>query len=513
MTWKTKTAIAVLSTLIVYVSVNSIIRAIKPTAFVWSAEDREERSWIASSRSWFDRKACRWLGVCGAAHFQLAHGQFGHRDPAKWADAPDEPWRSFWLSGASDAKWDAEERARRQIPDYVFHYAPLVHLYSGEQFWPADIAEHLYHTTPALNYTPIQAQWDHLSLGNLSDLNEWERGWHVFLTSNDDVQTRPPWLEGERNIPQPDGGAREESSADRDSRVDEDVPGDTEEDPAKWYDFDPLQKEAASTQEPNMDDYLQAQEILEENIRDLRKRYGGKEIHDDSAGGRSDAPAILVVMDKGNGIVDAFWFYFYSFNLGNTVVNVRFGNHVGDWEHCLVRFHHGEPKSLFFSAHRGGEAYSYKAVEKIGHRPVIYSAEGSHAMYATAGVHEYLLPWGLLHDVTDRGPLWDPALNSQAYVYDFDNQDLRASTSNPSAPTEWFHFRGHWGDKFYPLVDSRQYRFGGQYHYVNGPIGPKFKHLNRRKVCQGRDRDPCVIRNYIGQEKRSKRWASSGPGE
>ena len=33
-----------------------------------------------------------------------------------------------------------------------------------------------------------------------------------------------------------------------------------------------------------------------------------------------DAPATLIVVDKGNGWVDAFWFYFYSFNLGPYVM-------------------------------------------------------------------------------------------------------------------------------------------------------------------------------------------------
>ena len=98
-------------------------------------------------------------------------------------------------------------------------------------------------------------------------------------------------------------------------------------------------------------------------------------------------------------------------------------------------------------------------------------------MYARPGTHEYVLPWGLLHDVTDRGPLWDPVLNSKSYTYDWDNDNLRASTANPEAPTEWFYFRGHWGDKFYPLSDRRQYRFAGQYHWVNGPIGEIFTNL------------------------------------
>ena len=65
---------------------------------------------------------------------------------------------------------------------------------------------------------------------------------------------------------------------------------------------------------------------------------------------------------------------------------------------------------------------------------------------------------------------------------------------NPKAPVEWLNYAGHWGDKHYPLSDKRQYRFAGQYHYVNGPTGPKFKNLGRKQVCQ-RDRE-CHIRHW-----------------
>ncbi|KAJ5355397.1 uncharacterized protein N7496_012609 [Penicillium cataractarum] len=539
MTRKVKAAIATLTSLILYVSINSLARTLRPNAWVWYEEDKEEPSWLATSGSWFDRKACRWLGVCGATHFRMISRHYGHRDPTRWSELNDEnlakkPWRTWWTSGAdkdNQSEWDADERARREIPDYVFDYAPLVHLYSGEQFWPGDIAEHLYHTTPMLNYTPIQAQWDHPTLEDLNGLNQWEGGRHVFLTSDDDPTTRPPWLEGEQNIPRipgndededgnGNGNALDESWADWDGRVDGEILDESDDDRAEWDDLRRYTEEGRDRIEQEQ----LARESEEAHRRfkqELRKRYGGhppvqeplQGSRNQGAGGRSDAPAVLLVMDKGNGIVDAFWFYFYSFNLGNTVVNVRFGNHVGDWEHCLMRFHNGQPKALFFSAHTAGEAYRYEAVEKIGRRPVIYSAEGSHAMYAHAGVHEYILPWGLLHDITDRGPLWDPVLNAKGYTYDYDTDDLRSSTFTPDAPTEWFYFRGHWGDKFYPLGDSRQYRFAGQYHYVNGPIGPRFKHLNRRKVCQGPDREACVIRDYIGEAKRAPRWAEVGVGE
>lgn len=74
------------------------------------------------------------------------------------------------------------------------------------------------------------------------------------------------------------------------------------------------------------------------------------------------------MVEKDFGIVDAFWFFFYSYNLGSEVLNVRFGNHVGDWEHTLVRFQGGRPTAVFFSEHYFGEAYTYDAVEKIGQR-------------------------------------------------------------------------------------------------------------------------------------------------
>lgn len=116
-------------------------------------------------------------------------------------------------------------------------------------------------------------------------------------------------------------------------------------------------------------------------------------------------------------------------------------------------------------------------------------------MYGTPGIHRYILPLGLLHDETDRGPLWDPRQNMHAYTYDAARDYLRSSTLNPYSPTEWFYYIGHWGDKAYPLSDSRQYRFAGEYHYSNGPIGPRFKNLRRQKVCQ-QARQACVIKHW-----------------
>ncbi|OAL38545.1 hypothetical protein AYO20_02195 [Fonsecaea nubica] len=509
---KTKATIGVLSTLIFYMCANSVLRATRPEVFIWQDEDREESSWIATSRYWLDRKCCRWLGVCGAFHMHYIseHDKFGHRPSIDHRErvvvpTPDWDWQHAWTEGNDRPEdWTDDERVLRVIPDYVFEYAPLVHLYSGEQFWPCDIAEHLYHITPTLNYTPVQSEQQHPSLQNLDELNNWDKGRWLFLTSNDNVEERPDWLEGEKNIPtgpsRPDDPLEDnEGWVHKPGRTYLQGVKDALDDAKEWFapdlddfeDGDDFQMTASGQSEQT-----QAARRIHHELRRSTSRDHAPP--DRLRGGRSDAPAVLVTVNKGHGIVDAFWFFFYSFNLGNVVLNVRFGNHVGDWEHTAIRFQHGKPKAVFFSEHNFGSAYSYDAVEKIGKRPVIYSAYGTHAMYATPGTHPYILPWGILHDLTDRGPLWDPALNSHAYTYDYKNDTLRSSNRTPNAPTNWFHFAGHWGDKFYPLGDKRQYRFAGQYHYVNGPLGPKFKHLGRKKICQGPESSPCVVKNWLG---------------
>ena len=248
-------------------------------------------------KPWRNSRLCSMLGACGSTHKQ-SRIQFGIGVAEEERLLEDPGYEGvIQLNNPINDQWSMHE-----IPRYVLDHAPLVHLYSGEQFWPSDIAEHLTHVTPNLNYTPIQAKSINPNLTNLDRLNEYSSGRYVYLKSDDNVEERPDWLESKKNIPSHEDG------------------------------------------------------------RDPKKH--GK----DYRPGRSDAPAILIVVNKGRGVVDAFWFYFYSYNLGNVVLNVRFGNHVGDWEHSLVRFQNGKPKVVFFSEHNFGSAYSYSAVEKIGQR-------------------------------------------------------------------------------------------------------------------------------------------------
>lgn len=258
-----------------------------------------ERIWPAATNSWSGPAKSTdvpesWIVV--------EHGDAGSR-PGSSLPPPGVP-----EDAQHQREEDEEQNRTRDIPDYVLDYAPVIHLFSREQYWPSDMVEHLEHTSPLVNFTAAEPGRAKRTLHDLAGLNQYGR--QVFLTSDDDIESEPAWLGSAYNRPSSPG-----------------------------------------------------------HSRPLRGPLGnGRLASDDSAGGQSNAPAVLICVPKEDGVVDAFWFFFYSYNLGNKVLGAHFGNHVGDWEHTMVRFRDGEPEAVFYSEHFFGEAYSYGAVEKIGKR-------------------------------------------------------------------------------------------------------------------------------------------------
>jgi hypothetical protein len=351
-----------LSTFLSFVATGGLFRYWDQTFKPRFTERVEDISWIASSGSWLDRALCRSIGICSISLLNQDHWKTNH-NPIRFPswEKDDRNTSTFWVSGLEDpTKWSDQERLQRIIPQYVLDHAPYVHLYSGETYWPGEIADHLLHTTPHVNYTPVTERWQHPDLNNLGELNHFGR--QVFLQSDDNVEDEPDWLLGESNIPEKsDGPFRLPEGVRHEPGVVGHWTFHSEKQP-KYHDPD-LNKFylAGKDRSPNESDpKIETKATYQEGSSDeLRKR---------SVGGRSNAPVVLLVVDKGNDVVDAFWFYFYSYNLGNAVFGVRFGNHVGDWEHTAIRFHKGSPKLVFFSEHNFGEAYSWEAVEKYGNR-------------------------------------------------------------------------------------------------------------------------------------------------
>ncbi|KAF4553183.1 Vps62-like protein 1 [Elsinoe fawcettii] len=223
-------------------------------------------------------------------------------------------------------------------------------------------------------------------------------------------------------------------------------------------------------------------------------------VPDGSGSTGSATTSTVVVVDKGNGVVDAFYLYFFANNWGGTILNFNVGNHVGDWEHNVVRFNNGQPDTVWYSQHSNGEAFRYSAVDKEGIRPVVFSSNGSHANYATVGTQDRVLPdldlpGFILNDFTDEGPKWDPVLNSYFYKYDvatgaFDSYD-------GVSPTGWLRFEGKWGDKQYPDSDPKQKNLLGLARkFTDGPTGPRDKGLNRKNICPDSD-SFCFVRGSL----------------
>ncbi|KAI9374113.1 hypothetical protein BJX61DRAFT_532672 [Aspergillus egyptiacus] len=196
--------------------------------------------------------------------------------------------------------------------------------------------------------------------------------------------------------------------------------------------------------------------------------FFGAEI--DENGKSSDVSSAVIVHDRGEGEVDAFYFYFYS-------------------EHNLIRFQNGTPQAIWYSQHARGQAFTYQATEKQGKRPIAYSGNGTHAVYSISGGHDHAipginLPVGFLVDQTDKGTLWDPVLDAYAYSYQPATQTFEPY--DPSYPVNWLNFNGRWGDD---ALQGGPELFG-QAKYVGGPNGPKFKNLQREQVCPS---TPCVV--------------------
>ncbi|KAI0354618.1 hypothetical protein OH77DRAFT_1590398 [Trametes cingulata] len=308
---------------------------------------------------------------------------------------------------------------RDPVPSFVLQNAPVSHLWSQEQWWPSDVAAHLTHVVPQVDFAAVAPE---VTMQNVSAL-----GSDVFLTSRDDVTKQPAWLMNAEGKP--------------------------------------------------------------------------------DASGHSSAPATIVLVEKTGGILDAFFFYFYSFDHGGKVLDIEFGDHVGDWEHSMVRFVNGAPTAVYLSAHSGGSAYTFAATEKTNGRPTTYIAGGTHANYATPGKHCHDLPFDLLCDQTDAGPLWDPTLNFRGFWFDnstgaFSVAGGAGSDAEEEAAEDaaWLSFAGMWGDEQYPVLEHGQYCIPlgdtDECEFVSGPTGPIAKNLGRTTVCQHED-TTCTVNTSL----------------
>mgnify|MGYP004703862301 FL=1 len=213
--------------------------------------------------------------------------------------------------------------------------------------------------------------------------------------------------------------------------------------------------------------------------------------------------------------IDAFWGLFYPFNEGAYVMGTGpWGNHLGDWEHILVRFFRDgdtfKPVAIWLSAHSGGFAYEFDKISKYdsnlspGKKPIVFSAKGTHANYASVGQHAHDVPFffSALSDFTDRGMLWDVASNYYGYSLDLYNDKdtqpedyvfIPAGKREQDLGSGWLNYLGRWGNEKLPKTHPLQKNGYVQWRYIDGPTGPIGKRLDRERICE----KDYVANNYI----------------
>lgn len=223
--------------------------------------------------------------------------------------------------------------------------------------------------------------------------------------------------------------------------------------------------------------------------------------------GLSEAPGTIIAVDKNSTTTDVFYFYFYSYNYGGTVLGVNNDDHVGDWEHVMIRFVNGEPYAIYCSEHSAGSAFYWDVVTFGGDRPITYVGYGGHANYVTAGTQEYTIALGLITDHTDAGYLWDMTLNYRGYWYDVDTTEFSVASGAGTGASEeagetatWLSWEGYWGDEQYPDsflddLETGQWCISTECHYTSGPTGPVAKNLERTTMCE--NDDDCTIFDNI----------------
>ncbi|KAI3475335.1 hypothetical protein L1887_63313 [Cichorium endivia] len=134
------------------------------TGTMTAAEMAENEKWIASGKLWTDRQMCRWLGICGLFHY-LNKSAWTSQHIADDIPKPTPQWSDYWISAKTQTIGRMKSVSCGRFPKELE---------------------------------------DDRNLTNLNDLNGVDggvSGKYIYLQSNDNVEERPRWLGGNKNIP------------------------------------------------------------------------------------------------------------------------------------------------------------------------------------------------------------------------------------------------------------------------------------------------------------------------
>jgi hypothetical protein len=148
--------------------------------------------------------------------------------------------------------------------------------------------------------------------------------------------------------------------------------------------------------------------------------------------------------------------------------------HEGDWEAVsVITDARGTPLVAGYSQHGEGNRRAWARVPKVGKRPLVYVALGSHANYFSPGVHRFdpRVVEPLLISLIEQAGL--PPVDHTGVGRTVRPRLVRVTPATPS----WMTFAGRWGeDQYLRAPGGPPTQFGG------APRGPAQQEHWRRPV-------------------------------
>jgi hypothetical protein len=188
-------------------------------------------------------------------------------------------------------------------------------------------------------------------------------------------------------------------------------------------------------------------------------------------------PVVYGAAFRSRGRIALQYWLWYPFNPYSPTVppGEVWQVHEGDWESVTVILDaRGKPLLAGYSQHENGRRREWTRVPKVGSRPRVFVALGSHANYFSAGRHRF--------DPRVTEPIFISVIRQQG-LEPVDHTGngavvlprlVRITATSPS----WMTYAGAWGEDAYlrapPSAPAR---------YGNGPPGPRWRVQWRKPVA------------------------------
>ena len=188
-------------------------------------------------------------------------------------------------------------------------------------------------------------------------------------------------------------------------------------------------------------------------------------------------PVAYGVAFRADGRIALQYWLWYPYNVYSPTVppGELWQVHEGDWESVSVILDaRGKPLLAGYSQHSEGRRREWAKVSKVGSRPRVFVALGSHANYFSPGAHRF--------DPRIVEPVLISVIRQKGYRpvdYTASGRVVRPRLVRVSATTpSWMTFAGAWGeDAYLRSPPSEPVRYG------NGPPGPAFHEQWRAPVA------------------------------